>query len=97
MASGEVTVRLPGVLSELAGGEKTVALAVPPAATVADVLDALAQRHPAVVRRIRDERGEVRRHVHVYLGDEDVRTTGGTATGVAPGAELLVVPAVSGG
>ena len=97
MAASEVTVSLPGVLAELAGGQKHVAVAVPPAATVADVLDALAELHPVLARRLRDEQGAIRRHVHLFLAGEDVRGNGGTAAGVPPGAELLVVPAVSGG
>ncbi len=51
--------------------------------------------HPAVGRRIRDEAGAVRRHVNVFIGDEKVRDLEDTA--VPEGAEVTVLPAVSGG
>ena len=55
-----VQVTLPGVLADLAGGSKH--LDVDPAGpTLADLLDTLAERHPLLGRRIRDETGEVRR------------------------------------
>ncbi len=62
-------------------------------ATVADVLDGLAAAHPGVGRRIRDEAGALRRHVNVFVGSEKAAA----ATAVPEGAEVTVLPAVSGG
>jgi molybdopterin synthase sulfur carrier subunit len=96
-AATEVSVRLPGVLREYAAGQAVVALAAPPGATVADVLDTLARQHPALARRIRDERGAIRQHVHLFVDGEDVRGTDLASMPVRPGAEIFVIPAVSGG
>jgi molybdopterin converting factor small subunit len=91
-----VQVLLPGVLAALAGGEKH--LDVEPAGeTLADVLDALAAQHPLLARRIRDETGQVRRFVNVYVDGDDVRFEGGLATAVKDGAEVQVLPSVAGG
>ncbi|MCX9192278.1 molybdopterin synthase sulfur carrier subunit [Carbonactinospora thermoautotrophica] len=90
-----VTVRLPSVLREFAGGRPTVA--VPDGATVGDVLDRLAADLPALERRIRDERGVIRRHVNVFVGETNVRDAAGLATSAPDGAEVVVIPAVSGG
>ena len=37
------------------------------------------------------------RAVNVYVGDEDVRCTGGLATALADGDEVTILPAVAGG
>ena len=91
-----VQVVLPGVLADLAGGTKH--LDVDPAGpTLADLLDEIAARHPLLGRRIRDETGEVRRFVNVYVDGEDVRFAQGLATEVRDGAEVQVLPSVAGG
>jgi len=43
------------------------------------------------------EQGEVRPHVNVFVGSESCRWTGGLATPVADGAEIAILPAISGG
>ncbi len=47
--------------------------------------------------RVVDERGEMRPHVNVFVGVEAIRWTGGLATALPDGAEISIVPAVSGG
>ena len=87
---------LPGVLADLAGGSRH--LDVDPAGgTLADLLDALAAEHPMLVRRIRDETGQVRRFVNVYVDGDDVRFQGGLHAEVRDGAEVQVLPSVAGG
>lgn len=89
-----VTVRLPRVLADIAGGAREV---VVPAGSVGEVLDALVASNPVLGRRIRDENGAIRRYVNVYVDSEDVRATGGLDTAVPDGAVLEVLPSVAGG
>ena len=91
-----VQVVLPGVLADLAGGTKHLDVE-PTGTTLADLLDALAAGHPLLERRIRDETGQVRRFVNVYVDGDDVRFTQGLATEVRDGAEVQVLPSVAGG
>jgi molybdopterin converting factor small subunit len=91
-----VQVLLPGVLAALAGGAKHLDVE-PAGGTLADLLDALAAEHPMLGRRIRDETGQVRRFVNVYVDGDDVRFEGGLATKVRDGAEVQVLPSVAGG
>ena len=91
-----VQVVLPGVLADLAGGSKHLDID-PAGSTLADLLDQLADRHPLLGRRIRDETGQVRRFVNVYVDGEDVRFAQGLATEVRDGAEVQVLPSVAGG
>jgi sulfur-carrier protein len=91
-----VQVLLPGALASLAGGAKHLDVE-PAGGTLADVLDALAAQHPLLARRIRDETGQVRRFVNVYVDGDDVRFEGGLDTTVRDGAEVQVLPSVAGG
>jgi molybdopterin converting factor small subunit len=87
-----VTVHLPGPLRPFNEGRGTLALDGP--ANVEQALNAL----PVGVRdRILNERGELRPHVNVFVGDTSVRETGGLATPLQHGALVFVIPAVSGG
>ena len=92
-----VQVLLPGVLAALAGGEKHVHVEVGDGGTLAAVLDRLADGRPLLDRRIRDETGQVRRFVNVYVDGDDVRFAQGLATEVRDGAEVQVLPSVAGG
>lgn len=88
------TFVVPQALRGLAGGEKQLDL---DGETIADVLDALAVEHPVLARRIRDEQGQLRRFVNVYVDGEDVRSIGGLTATVPARAEVLVLPSVAGG
>ncbi|GGM02731.1 MULTISPECIES: ubiquitin-like small modifier protein 1 [Micromonospora] len=90
-----ITVLVPGPLRGEAGGASR--LTVVATGSVGAVLDALAVTWPRLVRRIRDERGELRRYVNVYVDGEDCRHLGGVAAPVADGAEVQVLPSVAGG
>lgn len=87
---------LPTVLAGLAGTSR-LALDVPQPATVSEVMDQVAEVHPAVERRVRDETGELRRYVNVYVDGSDVRSLQGAATPVQDGSLVLVVPSIAGG
>ncbi|MCO1599685.1 MoaD/ThiS family protein [Micromonospora sp. RHAY321] len=90
-----VTVLLPGPLRGEAGGASRLSVAA--AGTLGAVLDEVAAAHPRLARRIRDERGELRRYVNVYVDGEDCRHSGGLSTPVGDGAEVRVLPSVAGG
>jgi len=92
-----VVVRLPGVLRPYADGRSSVEVDADRVQTVGDVLARVEADHPALGRRLRDEQGVVRRHVNVYVDGADIRHSRQLETPVGPGAEIVVVPAVSGG
>ena len=93
----EVRVHVPTALRELSDGRSTLTLDLRGGATVAELLDAVARSHPALGRRIRDERGELRVHVNLFVGDENVRTLEGTGTSLHPGTSVSILAAISGG
>jgi molybdopterin converting factor small subunit len=94
----DVCVRVPSQLRQLVGNSSSVTVTVGGSpVSVAAVLDALAAAHPALERRVRDERGGTRVHVNVFVGDDNVRDLDGLATEVPVGSELSIIPAISGG
>lgn len=91
-----VRILLPAYLRPFAGARAEVELAASPP-TVGAALEALRGAHPGVVDRILNEQGEVRRHVNVFVGPTSIRWSGGLETPLGDGAEISIVPAVSGG
>ena len=91
-----VSVVLPSALTPYSRGTGTLVLHEP-CATVADALAAVGARWPAVTDRVLTERGEVRRHINVFVGEESIRFMDGLATTLPEGATITIVPAVSGG
>ena len=93
-----VVVKLPTVLRPFAGGVERVEVASEETeTTVGAVFAALEQEHPALRRRLTDEQGALRRHVNVFLGNDNVRDLDGLGTTLTDGDELLVLPSVAGG
>jgi molybdopterin synthase sulfur carrier subunit len=95
-----VQVRVPTSLRGYAGGRSV--LEVDPAAlgddpTVRSLLDHLATTHPDLECRLRDERHRLRRHVNLFVGTDNVRDLAEQDTPLPAGAEVAVMPAVSGG
>jgi sulfur-carrier protein len=101
MAQQRVTVRVPAALRRLADDQAAVQveLAPEPPATVTagQVLASLESSYPGVRDAALDERGAVRPHVNVFVGSENIRFCAGLATPVPAGAEVWILPAVSGG
>jgi molybdopterin converting factor small subunit len=91
-----IRVELPRALAELAGGRTQLTLDES-CATVGDALAALARKSAAVTDRVLDERGQVRPHVNVFVGEESIRFLQGLETPLGADASILIVAAVSGG
>jgi molybdopterin converting factor small subunit/uncharacterized damage-inducible protein DinB len=91
-----VELLLPGSLADLAGGSRSLTVHAP-GGTLADLLDALADAHPPLERRIRDETGAVRRYVNVYVDGADIRAGEGLATALRDGSTVQVLPSIAGG
>jgi uncharacterized protein (TIGR00369 family) len=90
-----VTVLVPGALRTETGGEST--LTVSGAGTLRSVLDEVEASWPRLGRRLRDEQGQLRRFVNVYIDGEDCRGLAGLDSPVRDGAEVQVLPSVAGG
>ena len=88
------SVRIPTILRTYTGGVSEVSA---DGSTVAEILTSLEANHPGIRARVLDDSGSLRRFVNVYVGDEDVRFSGGLQAEVADGARISIIPAVAGG
>jgi sulfur-carrier protein len=93
----QIAFKVPGPLREFTGNRSDVQVEVQEGADLRSALLALFAAYPGLRDRVLTESGETRRHVNVFVGKEDVRYTGGLATAVPAGAEISIVPAISGG
>lgn len=93
-AATEVTVLIPTPLRRYTGGESRVTLA---GSSVGEVLDALDAAHPGIGERLRDDSGQIRRFVNVFVNGKNVRDADGIDTPLSAGDELGIIPAMAGG
>jgi len=91
-----VIFHIPGPLRVYTEGQARVEIDVF-RATLREALQALWSRYPGLRDRIATEQGDVREHINIFLGNENVRFLDGLATHVPDGAEITIVPAISGG
>jgi molybdopterin synthase sulfur carrier subunit len=89
-----VSVRIPTILRTYTGGASEVTAE---GATLAEVLENLDANYAGIKGRILDDKGDLRRFVNVYVGNEDVRFLENLATATPAGAQISVIPAVAGG
>jgi molybdopterin converting factor small subunit len=93
----QVVFNIPGPLREFTENRSSVRLEVKAGADLREALQVLFAACPGLRDRVLTESGEIRRHVNIFVANEDVRYTGGLATAVQGGAEISIVPAISGG
>lgn len=91
-----VTFHIPGALREFTAGKSTVEIDRS-FSTLAEALSALWIIYPGLHDRVATEQGQVREHINIFVGNENIRYTGGLASPVSAGDEISIVPAVSGG
>lgn len=91
-----ITFHIPGPLRSFSGGRSDVHTNAP-AATLFEALQALWAACPGIRDRVVTEQGQIREHINIFVGKENIRYTGGLATPLSPGAEISIVPAISGG
>ena len=91
-----VVFRLTAPLRPYAAGKDRVEVHGTPA-TVREALDALGKIHPDLRDRVLTEKGTVRPHVNVFVGNESIRHTGSLETPLPSSCEITLLPAVSGG
>ena len=88
------TVRIPTPLRKLTSGQETVNV---PAHTIGELINALESQHPGLRERLLDEKGQVRRFVNIFVGEEDIRFLQKLDTPLGEKAEVSIVPAIAGG
>jgi hypothetical protein len=68
-----------------------------PGGTVAEVVAELDRRHPGLASYLVDDRGALRKHVNIFVGEEMVRDRERLSDPLSPDAQVFVMQALSGG
>jgi len=89
-----ITIEIPTAFRRFTDGAPSVDSS---AATVAEALNDLTRRFPALERHVRDDQGRIRQFLSVYLNEEDIRFLGGESCGLKEGDRVLLVPSIAGG
>ena len=89
-----ITIEIPTAFRRFTEGAPKVDSA---ATTVADALNDLTTKFPAMARHVRDEQGQIRQFLNVYLNEEDIRFLGGESCPLKEGDRVLLVPSIAGG
>jgi sulfur-carrier protein len=89
-----ITVQIPTPLRRLTSGSARVTCA---AANLDELFSVLDQQFPDLKPHLRDEAGQMRRFLNVYVNEEDIRFLGGNAYAFQDGDEVLLVPSIAGG
>ena len=87
-------VVIPAPLRKYTAGAEVVEL---DAASVHEVIEKLESRFPGIRSSLCDESGGLRRFINIYVDGEDVRFLENLKTATRDGAEIAIVPAISGG
>jgi sulfur-carrier protein len=87
---------IPGPLREFAGGKQDLVFDIH-VTTVGEALHVLWNTYPGLKDRVLTEQGEVRKHINIFAGDENIKYTGGFETPMKDGSDIYIIPAVSGG
>jgi molybdopterin converting factor small subunit len=89
-----VTIEIPTAFRRFTDGAPKVDCT---AATIAEALNTLTARFPELGRHVRDDSGQIRQFLNVYLNEEDIRFLGGESCTLKEGDRVLLVPSIAGG
>src|SRR5208337_2014321 len=89
-----ITIQIPTPLRRLTGGTPRVVCSV---ANLDELFSELDRQFPDLTPHLRDEAGETRRFLNIYVNEEDIRLLGGASYSFQDGDEVLLVPSIAGG
>ena len=89
-----VVVFVPSPLRQYCGNASELTVS---ADTVGQVLVEMERTQPQLYRNVCDETGAIRRHLNVFVNDDNVRDLEGVATKLRREDMVTILPAVSGG
>ncbi len=89
-----ITVQIPTALRRLTSGKPSIVCSP---TNLNELFTELDSQFPDLKPHLRDEAGETRRFLNIYVNEEDIRFLGGPAYSFQDGDEVLLVPSIAGG
>lgn len=85
---------VPTPLRKFTGNETTI---VANAKNVKEAIDELLRKYPDIKPHLKNEQGQIRSFVNIFVGDQDIRDLDKEQTPVQEGTVISIVPAIAGG
>ena len=89
-----ITVQIPTALRRHTDGVGSVNCA---ASNLNELFSVLDEKFPQLKPHLRDDQGQIRRFLNIYVNEEDIRFLGGPTYAFQEGDEVLLVPSIAGG
>ena len=89
-----ITVQIPTALRRHTDGVGSITCA---ASNLGELFSVLDEKFPDLKPHIRDDKGQIRRFLNIYVNEEDIRHAKGPETPVKDGDTIMIVPAIAGG
>ena len=89
-----ITVQIPTALRRHTDGVASLNCT---AANLNELFSALDEKFPDLKPHLRDDKGQIRRFLNIYVNEEDIRFLGGPGYAFQEGDEVLLVPSIAGG
>ncbi len=87
-------VRIPTPLRKLTQGREVISTQ---AANVSELITVLERDYPGMRERLLDDKGQLRRFINIFVGQDDIRFLQQLDTPLQEGADVSIVPAIAGG
>jgi len=87
-------IRLPALMQHYTAKQNNFKV---PGSTAIEALHAAVEKYPALRVHVLDAKGELRRHINLFVNDSHIRDLHGLGTRVAENDVVRILPAVSGG
>ena len=89
-----ISVTLPTAFVKHTEGKKSFTSS---AENLPGLLTDIDQTFPALSSQIKDEQGQLRRFINIYVNEEDIRFLGGDQYTFQDGDEVMLIPSIAGG
>ena len=88
------TLRIPDMMKFYVAGQTELTLS---GATVAEILNDLVTRYPAIKSHILDAHGLPRRYVNLFVNQANIKELKGLETSLQDSDKIILLPSISGG
>jgi molybdopterin converting factor small subunit len=89
-----VRILLPTAFTKHTGGKKELESS---AQNLPGLIADLETTFPELASHLKDENGQLRRFINVYVNDEDIRFLGNDTYEFKEGDEVMLIPSIAGG
>lgn len=88
------SIQIPTTMRKFTENERTVEVE---ASSVAEAFQALEARFPKALDQVRDEKGDFKSFIAIFVNDTDIRLLAGRDTPLRENDEVHIIPAMAGG